>query len=67
MEAIVIVLFIVGGLFSIVWLIFPFVVSSGLSRVEKLLKKQNETLDKISERTNETNRALQFLVDREKR
>jgi hypothetical protein len=67
MEGIVLVLVIVGALFSVVWLVFPFVVSSSLSRVGKPLKKQNEILVSVADRQNETNRALQFLVNREKR
>jgi hypothetical protein len=67
LEATVLVLFIVGALFGIVWLIFPFVVNNDLSRIERLLKKQNEILQSVTDRQNETNRALQFLVDRGKR
>ena len=46
------------------WIIFPFIVANGMNQIEKLLKKQNEALQKIADRQNETNRALQFLVDK---
>jgi len=48
---------------SIIWIAFPFLVSSGFSRLQKLLTRQNELLDKITERQNETNKALQWIVD----
>ena len=49
---------------SVVWIAFPFIVMNGLRRIEKLLDKQNQTLAQIADRQNETNRALQFLVDK---
>ncbi|PYI82963.1 MAG: hypothetical protein DME54_08955 [Verrucomicrobia bacterium] len=48
---------------SIIWIAFPFLVSNGFSRLQKLLTRQNELLDKITERQNETNKALQWIVD----
>ena len=55
-------LFVLIGLFIIVlaavWITFPFIVMSGLRRIEKLLAKQNQTLDQIADRQNETNCAL---------
>ncbi len=56
-------LFGVVAIIGVVWLIFPFVVSSSLNALEKLLKKQNEQLSKIADRQNENNKALQFIVD----
>jgi hypothetical protein len=47
-----------------IWITFPFIVMSGLRRIEKLLAKQNQTLAQIADRQNEANRALQFLVDK---
>ena len=51
-------------LLAIVWIIFPFIVLHGLGKIEKLLDKQNQTLAQIADRQNETNRALQFLVNK---
>ena len=56
------------GLFIIVlavaWIIFPFIVLHSLGRIEKLLGKQNQTLAQMADRKNETNHALQFLVEK---
>jgi hypothetical protein len=48
---------------SIIWIAFPFLVSNGFNRLQKLLTRQNELLDKITERHNETNKALQWIID----
>ena len=48
---------------SIIWIAFPFLVSNGFKRLQKLLARQNELLDKITERQNETNKALQWIID----
>jgi uncharacterized membrane protein len=42
---------------AICWLVFPFIVANSLGRIEKLLRQQTD-------RQNETNRALQFLVNK---
>jgi hypothetical protein len=62
--AAVLILLLGGIVLAVCWIIFPFVVANGMGRIEKLLKKQNEALVRIAERQNETNRALQFLVDK---
>ena len=53
----------IGLIVGVVWMAFPFEVNSALNRVQKLLSKQNEVLEKLNARQNETNKALQFLVD----
>jgi len=56
-------LFLVVLVVGVVWVIFPFFVASGLNSIEKALKRQTDLLEKIVDRQNETNKALQFLVD----
>lgn len=60
-------LFLVVLVVGIVWVIFPFVVAGGLNSIEKVLKKQNQLLERVGDRQNETNRALQFLVDKDRK
>ena len=48
---------------GVVWLVFPFVVWGGFTNLSKLLEKQNERLGQIATRQNETNKALQWIVD----
>jgi predicted PurR-regulated permease PerM len=47
---------------TVVWIIFPFMVNNGLNRIQRLLAKQNEILGQITDRQNETNKALQWIV-----
>jgi len=58
---------IIVGLFLViiaaVWVIFPFVVNSALARIQKLLASQNRSLEDVSGRLNETNKALQWIID----
>jgi predicted PurR-regulated permease PerM len=58
-------LIIVVGLLviAVVWIIFPFVVNSALNRIQKLLAKQNELLGQITDRQNEANKALQWIIN----
>ncbi len=51
------ILLLIGLGLAICWLIFPFIVSNSLGRIEKLLRQQTD-------RQNETNKALQFLVNK---
>ncbi len=48
---------VIGLVVVICWVIFPFIVTNSLGRIEKLLRQQ-------SDRQNETNKALQFLVNK---
>jgi uncharacterized membrane protein YhiD involved in acid resistance len=48
---------------TIVWIIFPFIVNSALSRIQKQLAEQNDLLGQINDRQNETNKALQWIVN----
>jgi len=57
-------LFLLSLIVGVIWLAFPFFVASGFKTMEKLLKKQNDLLERISDRQNETNKALQFLVNK---
>jgi ABC-type tungstate transport system substrate-binding protein len=59
----ILLMLLVFVILAVLWLIFPFVVASGLNALEKLLRKQNDLLSKLIDHQNETNKALQWLVD----
>ena len=61
-----ILVFIIGVLVLMVvvaWIVFPFLVNNGLNRIQKHLAKQNDLLGQINDRENETNKALQWIVN----
>jgi hypothetical protein len=59
--------FLLGLAISIVWVFFPFILGSHLKAIERSLDKQNKALDQIADRQNETNKALQWLIENWKR
>jgi len=58
------VISIIGTVISVIWIAMPFIVYRGFRRMEELAKRQNQLLYHISDRQNETNRAMQYLVER---